>query len=168
MRNQLNQASAQDDPFAELFAAIDLFSEELRQVLTKLSHTEAPQNRVFRQQQSAQVLELKPAQRKNHGRIPKGAKTPAEAFFIPILSALAESEGRLTKQQILVELEFKMKHKLNQFDLGRNHSNGIPKWHSNVDQARRKLLSRGLLAAGTSKSVWEISAKGREWVQKRL
>lgn len=168
MRNQFSQSRVQEDPFAQLFAAIDLLSEELRVVLTNLSPAGSQQNTQLLEQATARVLELKPVQRKNHGRVPKGVKTPAEAFFIPILSALAESEGRLTKQQILVELELKMKHKLNQFDLGRNHSNGIPKWHSNVDQARKKLLSRGLLAMGTTKSVWEISAKGREWVQKRL
>lgn len=160
------QNRTQQDQFAGLFAAIDLLSEELKLVITNFSREEsAPLPPLA--SSSTNVLRLEPPRRANHGRVPKGVKTPAEAFFIPILSMLAESEGSLNKLQILKQLELAMRHRLNAFDVGLNASNQLPRWHSNVDHARRKLVAKGFLVSGTSKSIWEISPKGREWVQRR-
>ncbi|MEJ5166488.1 MAG: winged helix-turn-helix domain-containing protein [Thermoanaerobaculia bacterium] len=100
-------------------------------------------------------------------KLKKGLRTKQEDFFIPILGALVELGGSGKMQKVLERVYEKMKDRLNKYDLDPLPSD--PKtirWKNTAQWARNEMVKKGLLASKSPRGMWEISQKGREFLEK--
>ena len=103
----------------------------------------------------------KPTRRKVKGRLPRGLRTPEEAFRRPILEALVELGGSAPIGEVLDLVERKMKGILNSYDYEPLPSD--PKslrWRNTAQWCRNTLVREGLMKADSPRGIWEISEKG--------
>ena len=95
-------------------------------------------------------------------RIPRGLKTPQDAYRVPILQALVDLGGRSKLHPVLERVHEIMKGQLNEHDLAPLASDGVtPRWRNTAQWARNSLREEGLIRDDTPRAVWEISDKGR-------
>jgi len=98
--------------------------------------------------------------------LPKGLRTPEEAFRIPILEALIELGGKGTLREVLNLVEKKMRSVLTKYDYKPLSSD--PKsirWCNTAQWCRNSLVREGLMMADSPRGVWEISESGEVFVQ---
>jgi len=101
-------------------------------------------------------------QREQSRRLPKGLRTPEDAFRRPILEALKELGGRASMQDVLQRVEEKMKGALNEYDYESLPSD--PKsvrWRNTAQWCRNTLVTEGLMRPDSPRGIWEISDNGR-------
>jgi integrase len=77
-----------------------------------------------------------------------------------ILRALAGGGGSARRREVLAAVEGEMAERFGPGD--HEVVRGKPRWHAEVDIARRRLSERGLLARGTREGVWELTKAGVE------
>jgi len=105
--------------------------------------------------------EEKPKKRKLYP--PRGARTPEEAFYRPILQCLVEMGGRARAQDVLNRLGELMEGKFTEYDLQPVSSRSREiRWQNTARWARHTLVSRGLLRKDSPYGVWEITEEGRK------
>ena len=104
------------------------------------------------------------AQRQNLGRLQRGMRTREEEYYVPILQALLENEGRCNMQAILDRVGEIMKNTLRDVDYEplASDPNSL-RWRNAAQWARNTMVNEGLLKSGSPRGVWEISNKGREY-----
>jgi len=101
-------------------------------------------------------------------RIRRGLKTPQDAYRVPILQALVALGGRSELHPVLERVHELMKGQLNEHDLAVLPSDGVtPRWRNTAQWARNSLREEGLIRDDTPRAVWEISEKGRQWLQEQ-
>jgi len=106
--------------------------------------------------------------RKAKGRLPRGLRTPEDAFRRPILETLAELGGAGPIGEVLDRVEHKMKGVLNEYD--REPLPSDPRsvrWRNTAQWCRNTLVREGLMKADSPYGVWEISEQGRKWLAKQ-
>lgn len=100
-------------------------------------------------------------------KLKKGLKTKQEDFVMPILEALVEMGGAGKMTGVLERVYEKIKDKLNKYDLEPLPSN--PKtirWKNTAQWSRNEMVKKGLLSSKSPKGIWEITQKGREFLEK--
>jgi len=100
------------------------------------------------------------------GRLPRGLRTPEEAFRQPILEALVELGGKAPMRKVLDVVEKKVRSKLNKYDLEALPSD--PKsvrWRNTAQWCRNTLVEEGLMRRDSPYGIWEISELGRKALQ---
>lgn len=106
------------------------------------------------------------AKRRAKGRLPRGLRTPEDAFRRPILEALVELGGSAPIGEVLERVETKMKHVLNEYDWQPLPSD--PKsvrWKNTAQWCRNTLVREGLMKSDSPYGIWEISDAGRKWLK---
>jgi restriction system protein len=106
------------------------------------------------------------SRRKVTKRLPRGLRTPEEAFRLPILEALVELGGSAGITEVLDMVGPKMQGTLNKYD--RQAMSSDPKqirWRNTAQWCRHTLVREGLLERDSPRGVWEISSKGRRALQ---
>lgn len=104
-------------------------------------------------------------QRRNLGRLPRGMRTPEDAFFLPILRALERSDGSATSSDVLDEVGKAMAGTLREVDYEPLLSDpAMPRWRNTAQWARNALVQEGYLKDDSPRGVWELSEKGREFL----
>jgi hypothetical protein len=94
--------------------------------------------------------------------IPRGVRTPNQAFHLPILVALVQLGGRACMQTVLDRVHGMLKDQLNEYDYQSLPSNPHAiRWENNAQWARLMLVQQGYLHADSPRGVWEITAAGR-------
>jgi len=88
--------------------------------------------------------------------------TPQKAFEIPILEALIENGGKLSRNEIWTPLEKKLSLLPGDKTL---MNSGIIKWQNNAAWARAKMVKNGEMD-GAVRGVWKITEKGRKRYQR--
>lgn len=107
-------------------------------------------------------LEKKP----HRGRkMPAGSRTPQAAYRMPILAGLAELGGRATTAEVLDCVEKRLRSVLRPIDLEKI-STGMVRWRNAAMWERKSMVDEGLLASGSPRGLWELTAKGREFLRK--
>lgn len=104
----------------------------------------------------------KEIRREQSRRLPKGLRTPEDAFRRPILEALVELGGRASMRDVLERVEEKMKGVLNEYDYEPLPSD--PKsvrWRNTAQWCRNTLVTEGLMVSDSPRGIWEISDEGR-------
>jgi len=102
-------------------------------------------------------------------KLKKGLKTPEEEYKIPILEALNELGGSARMKDVLKIVRSKMKDILNDFDMKPLPSTPAAiRWENTAQWARNTMVNEGLLAKNSPHGVWEISNKGRLYLQKSV
>lgn len=115
---------------------------------------------------SCEKLNLKLFEKRE--KLRKGLKTKQNDYFIPILEAIVELGGSGKVSEILDRVREKMKDKLNKYDLQPLSSD--PKsirWKNTAQWARNEMVKEELLSSKSPKGVWEITQKGREFLEKK-
>ncbi|MGB9689903.1 winged helix-turn-helix domain-containing protein [Thermogutta sp.] len=123
----------------------------------KVRQLQAEWNRLARSEQPRRETE-----RRQSRRLPKGLRTPEDAFRRPILEALVELKGRAPMQDVLQRVEEELKHKLNPYDYEPLPSDpNSVRWRKTAQWCRKTLVTEGLMRADSARGIWEISDKGR-------
>lgn len=107
----------------------------------------------------------KKASREIKSRLPRGLRTPEDAFRRPILEALVELDGKGSVGKVLDLVEKKMHAKLTKHDLEPLPS--YPKsvrWRNTAQWCRNTLVREGLMKNDSPHGIWEISETGKEWL----
>lgn len=99
-------------------------------------------------------------------RLPRGLRTPEDAFRRPILEALIELGGKASLGEVLDLVEKKMCPQLTKHDREPLPSN--PKtirWRNTAQWCRNTLVREGLMKDDSPHRIWEISEAGTRWLQ---
>lgn len=116
------------------------------------------------------VREAKPRENKathrTKGRLPRGLRTPVEAFRRPILEALVELGGSAPIGEVLDRVGAKMEAVLNSYDREPLPSDPrTVRWRNTAQWCRKALVSEGLMRSDSPYGIWEISDAGRKWLE---
>jgi hypothetical protein len=104
--------------------------------------------------------------RTGKSRLPRGLRTPEEAFRRPILEALAELGGKATIGEVLDRVGTKMKASLTKHDLQPLPSDPRSiRWRNTAQWCRNTLVREGLMKSDSPYGTWEISEEGRKALQ---
>lgn len=101
-------------------------------------------------------------------RLKAGMKTSQKDFFIPILKALVEKGGSAQLNKVLDRVEQLLATKLNKYDLSMLPSSDVIRWRKTAQWARYSMVKKGYLSDNSPRGVWEITAKGRQWLQSQI
>src|SRR5260221_4939318 len=102
------------------------------------------------------------------GRIRKGLRTPEPAFFCPILQALSDLGGSAKRSDIFNLLEYSMRDVLKPIDYQILSSEAEQmRWQNSAQWARNLMVKEGLLHADSPGGIWEITEKGRVFLQNK-
>ena len=96
-------------------------------------------------------------------RAARGAKTPGEAFTVPILQVLEAAGGRAPAAQVEDAVGEVMAVQLNEVDRARVRS-GAVRWRVTLRWAGHRMREEGLLAGDAPRGIWEISEEGRAYL----
>lgn len=100
-------------------------------------------------------------------RLPRGLRTPEEAYRVPILSALVQQGGSAPMRAVLELVYEQMKESLNEYDLRPLASDPqTPRWRNTAQWCRNTLVREGLMADDSPRGVWEITPEGRAWLSR--
>jgi restriction system protein len=103
------------------------------------------------------------------GRIRKGLRTPESAFFRPILQALSDLGGSAKRSDVFIMLEQSMRDVLKPIDYQILSSEAEQvRWQNSAQWARNLMVKEGLLQSDSPVGIWEITEKGREFLQKNI
>lgn len=109
---------------------------------------------------------LQPVGRLIAGRIRKGLRTPEPAFFCPILQALSDLRGSAKRSEVFHLLEHSMRDVLKPIDYQILSSEAEQmRWQNSAQWARNLMVKEGLLRADSPVGIWEITEKGRVFLQ---
>lgn len=130
-------------------------ADELRQEWEALFSSDADD-------ESSEELE----ERRNLGRLRRGLRTREEAYYQPILQALQERGGTAQMSDVLDHVRKAMKGTLRDVDYDPLASDPeMPRWRNAAQWARNSLVKKGLMKSNSRRGVWEVSAKGIQWLR---
>ena len=103
--------------------------------------------------------------RSDLGRLQRGLRTPDQAYYLPILAALAALGGRGKSSDIVDTVGKSMQHQLRDVDFEALASDpNMPRWRNTAHWARFQMIQDGLLKDDSKRGVWEISDMGRAFL----
>jgi len=91
--------------------------------------------------------------------------TRQREYRIPILEALLEKEGKASAQDIFEIIHQRMEKDFNQFDLETLRDGCTQRWQKNVAWQRYSMVKEELLKSDSPRSIWEITEKGRKFLE---
>ncbi|MCB8944530.1 MAG: winged helix-turn-helix domain-containing protein [Ardenticatenaceae bacterium] len=104
--------------------------------------------------------------RRDLGRLQRGIRTPEEAFRLPILQTLVEMGGSGIVREVLTQVEKMLRQELSDADYETLPSTpNTPRWYNTAQWARNSMVNEGLLRDNSPRGTWEISEKGRDYLQ---
>jgi restriction system protein len=114
-------------------------------------------------QQSFPAVPRKKARRMSRGRLPRGLRTPEDAFRGPLLQSLVERGGSADMNDVLEQVGRRMRRQLNEYDREPVPSdpNSI-RWRNTAQWCRHTLVREGLMKSDSPRGLWEITAAGRK------
>jgi integrase len=108
-------------------------------------------------EQRERLKELVEGQRRWGPAPPPRLGSPA--YREPILRALSAAGGSARRADVLTAIEVVMSGRFGPADL--EVVGGRPRWHADVDVARRRLLEAGLVIPGLREGIWKLPAGRR-------
>ena len=105
--------------------------------------------------------------KKFFGRRKSGEITSMAEFFRPLLESLAEMDGSGKLNVVLDRIGEKMKDQLKPKDWEPHKSPPHQiRWRNTAEWARNYMVNKtGLMKKGSNRGIWEISPKGRKWLE---
>ncbi|RMH21474.1 MAG: hypothetical protein D6698_02745, partial [Gammaproteobacteria bacterium] len=159
-------ADALNESGAEAFRAGDY--EGARQAIeeaTRLAEFREKVKALQREWTSLYAKGVKPSKhegkRRAKGRLPRGLRTPEDAFRRPILETLVELGGSASIGEVLERVEAKMKGVLNAYD--REPLPSDPRsvrWRNTAQWCRNTMVREGLMKSDSPYGIWEITEAG--------
>ena len=108
-----------------------------------------------------------PVRRRFGSHLPRGMRTPNEAFRRPILESLKEFGGQGTMTDVLKSVKDRMKSSFKQADLQRI-STGVVRWENTAQWEKRKLVTEGLVESPSvsGRGAWRLTRAGYDELAK--
>ncbi|MDZ7337126.1 MAG: winged helix-turn-helix domain-containing protein [candidate division KSB1 bacterium] len=98
-------------------------------------------------------------------RLPRGERTPEEAYRLPILRALVAMGGEGKMQTVLDRVYQEMKSRLKPVDLKPLPSDAkTPRWRNAAQWERQSMVDEGLLRSDSPRGIWAVTEKGRKYL----
>ena len=98
-------------------------------------------------------------------RAAPGSVLPLNAYWIPILEILEDSNGEAPANDVIDALETRMASVFTERDRQPLQSGAI-RWRSRARFARLRMKERGLLSSNSPRGLWAITPAGREFLEK--
>ena len=95
-----------------------------------------------------------------------GPKLPQKEFRVPLLLGLLQLGGSAPAKTVRGVMEPIMAPRLSAGDY-ESVATGDPRWWNAICWERSDLVKDGLLRDDTDRGIWEISEKGRKYLQKK-
>ncbi|MFN3599132.1 MAG: winged helix-turn-helix domain-containing protein [Aquificaceae bacterium] len=92
--------------------------------------------------------------------------TQPEEFIIPILESLVEMGGHGWADEVLKKVEEKMKGRLTEADYEKLPNSKEMRWKNYARWCRKRLVGRGLISNSSPRGIWEITERGRSYLEK--
>jgi hypothetical protein len=90
---------------------------------------------------------------------------PQKEYLMPILEALLEKGGKATEREVFEIIEQKMGKYFNHLDLEILKDGYFKRWQKNVAWQRFNMVKEGLLKSNSPRGLWEITEKGRKYLE---
>lgn len=84
-------------------------------------------------------------------------------YRLPILNILIDEGGSASVKKVLSKVNESMKSRFNEVDLAPLKSGVEIRWKNKVMWARMLMVKEGLLKTDSSRGIWEITGKGKEY-----
>ena len=125
-------------------------------------HLKCPQSKLPKS-----AIDKVPRKPDRRGKLPRGLRTPREAYLRPVLEAVLELGGSAHVAEVLKVVEQKLRPLLNEVDYQKLPSGGSIRWENTANWARYYLVQEGLLASvsESGRGVWRITEQGRQWLK---
>jgi len=136
---------------------ISEMGEKIEKFYKKIKELKGEWQNIFSESLSLKLIEKRT-------KLKKGLRTKEEEYYLPILETLVELGGSGKMKNVLEKVFDKMKNKLNKYDL--EHLPSDPKqvrWKNAAQWARNAMVKKGYLSSNTSKGIWEITQKGKDF-----
>ena len=91
--------------------------------------------------------------------------TRQKEFWKPMLQSIVDHGGRARAEEVVRDVEKKMKDKLKPGDYEPN-LDGAAKWIKAVHYQRLAMVHDGMLSRHSPYGVWEITDSGKQWLEK--
>lgn len=98
-------------------------------------------------------------------RAPRSSLLPLHEFELAILRAVSEAGGEASRSKLMEVLEKTLEDRLTDLDREPLLS-GKLRWLTRVDQARNRLVERGLLES-SHRGIWKLTPAGAEDLDRR-
>ncbi len=103
--------------------------------------------------------------RRSLGRLQRGMRTREEAYYVPILQVLSDMGGSGKVADVLDRVGKRMKGVLKKPDYEPLSSGpDYLRWRNAAQWARNSMVNEGLLKKDSPRGIWEISDKGRSYL----
>lgn len=96
-----------------------------------------------------------------------GLMTPESTYYRPILEALVARGGSSPVAPVLEDVYAKVQGLLTELDHQPLEGNGEIRWRNRAKWARKDMVKDGRLKGDSRHGVWEISDRGREWLERQ-
>jgi restriction system protein len=156
LKNTRQQAAAatQDGKYDDAQAHLD----EARQIEKCINEIRAIHHKWI-----ARERKSRPKRAGQSDRLPRGQRTPEEAFRLPILRALVALDGEAKMNQVLDRVYAEMKSHLRPPDLEPLPSDPeTPRWRNTAQWTRQAMVNEGLLQNNSPRGIWAITETGRK------
>jgi hypothetical protein len=100
-------------------------------------------------------------------RVPSNLLLPESEYELPILQALAASDGRRPTREVVEDVGRALDGRLTEVDREPMRDGEPPRWQNRVQFARLRLVKAGLMKPDSPRGVWEISSLGEQRLQER-
>ncbi len=162
-----NYAKAQE--YIILAQQVERFIAEMH---VKYQEWQMLSNKPMLHQKSTALTKNEPYERINNitsqvkYKLPRGLRTPEQAYRIPILKALVELGGEAPMQEVLKKVYEQMKTILKPVDLEPLPSDPKknPRWKNTAMWERFNMVRDGLLRGDSPRGIWAITERGREYL----
>ncbi len=102
------------------------------------------------------------------GRLSRGLRTSEESFYVPILKTLVDLGGDGKVREVVNEVGNRLRNILKDVDYKPLPSKPDQlRWENAVRWARNEMVNSGLLKSKSPRGIWEISEKGRKYLNTR-
>lgn len=94
-------------------------------------------------------------------RLPNGQRIPTGNYHLPILRSLYELGVRAAVRDVLLKVEYRMKHLFSDIEY-QLISGGVPRWYNTANWARLELVEGGLIkpVEESGRGTWELTEQG--------
>jgi len=143
------------------------FAKKLLAFQRKVADLEAEWGRLENARDEAAPAVQAIVSKKFFGRKRKGDITTRKAYYKPLLQALVDLGGSAPIQDVLDRVGIIMKPTLKPKDYEPMSSDKkMIRWRNSTMWARSTMVNEdGRMKAGSPHGIWEISVKGREWLE---
>lgn len=159
--NQLNEDGAQAFKYGDYDTARRAIEEATR--LAEFRERVKALQKEWASLLAKRPQRTKKAVRAVKSRLPRGLRTPEEAFRKPILKALVELGGSAPIGEVLELVGKNMEGKLTKHDFETLPSDlRSIRWRNTAQWCRNTLVREGLMKRDSPHGIWEISDLGRK------